>query len=340
MNIIEKEETISYFDLSANQSSDMKPFLNFDQMKNELSIASEINNAQVIIEPIEICDAIDFLKHHNFYSFSIYKKCLPANEVNTFSFNDCKLIYQFDLFLRRNLQVFTGYIENLIKCTIITSLCSNYNGKLQVGECYLDPEIYRTTDLYENFKKMFGSRIYQNKKSLPIKHHIDNKDGHIPLWVIMPELTFGETTKFIDSLTEEVQDNWVDYLFLESQYYKNETSLHPHIKKVSTSWISASWYIRNRTAHSSRLYGLNLNIAHPSFYAPTLRKLKTKRKSDNKDLFSYMLAMKQILVCHDDDVISQWNSFINEIDNKIDNTIVFLRKIGFVDFFKEHLLIE
>ena len=40
----EKEETISYFDLSANQSSDMKPFLNFDQMKNELSIASEINN--------------------------------------------------------------------------------------------------------------------------------------------------------------------------------------------------------------------------------------------------------------------------------------------------------
>ena len=53
-----------------------------------------------------------------------------------------------------------------------------------------------------------------------------------------------------------------------------------------------------------------------------------------------MLAMKQILVCHDDDVISQWNSFINEIDNKIDNTIVFLRKIGFVDFFKEHLLIE
>ena len=66
-----------------------------------------------------------------------------------------------------------------------------------------------------------------------------------------------------------------------------------------------------------------------------------KKKTDNKDLFAYMLAIKQILICHNSSVHDEWNRFIEEIENKImTSSIVEKTKIGFPECWKDCLIIK
>lgn len=344
-------EEYSYYCLEEDKTHSMKQFLDFDRIKEELKNPSEINKAFVTINESEEVAARNFLVNHNYYSFSIYKKCLPFREENPeFCFSDCVAVYEFDSFLRNNLQKFTGDIENLIKASIINSLCSNYEGKFQKGQCYLDYNIYKSNKDAEDMIQRLGSRAYQNIRSLPIKHHIENKEGHIPLWVIIPELTFGETTHFIESLNDFYHEKWIDDLFFSNDLYGKDMELYgkqlrlkEHVSRVAVSWIGASWYLRNRSAHYGRIYALNFNSFPPSFYSPTLQLLKNckKKKSHNRDLFAYMIAIRQILICHDFNVKRDWNKFINKIEKHLSNsTILFDYKMGFPENFTEYLLLE
>ena len=184
-------------------------------------------------------------------------------------------------------------------------------------------------------------RLFELKaKSLPISHHVNNKNCKFPFWVVVPELTFGETTKIIELLNDKYYTFWLEELFFSNDYYKNEANLKEHIISASKSWIAATWFIRNVCAHYGRLYARNFNVGVPRLYTPVLRKMKDygKKKTDNKDLFAYMLAIKQILICHNSSVHDEWNRFIEEIENKImTSSIVEKTKIGFPECWKDWL---
>lgn len=339
-----EEKPYTYYCLEPDHNRSMKQFLNFDKIKQELEKPSVSNNAIVKIEKEDEQEVKNFLINHNYYSFSIYKKQLPIRENNVFDFKDCLEIYEFDSFLRNNLQKFTGDIENLVKASLINSLCSNYEGELQVGECYLDISLYCNEQSALEMIKTFGKRAYSSTQSLPIKHHIENKEGYLPLWVIIPELTFGETTHFISFLSKDYRQKWIQDLFLTNDIYSKESGLHLHIINSVMSWIRAGWFLRNRSAHYGRIYGLPFRSVRPTFYTPTLRKLKAKRlkqKKDNEDLFALMLSMKQVLLCHDSIVQLEWDQFIKEIDSKLEGSeIVFHDKMGFPDDYCSFLLIN
>ncbi|KPJ22239.1 Abi family protein [Streptococcus phocae] len=338
----QEDSKVKYFLLEADQTKSMKSFSEFDDLKKKLSTPNTVTKAKVIINDSEMEFAKQFLFQTNYYSFSIYKKCLPNRDEKEFSFNDCVQLYNFNNFLRENLMKFTGKIELLIKSSIVHSLCSYYSGKLQKGECYLDTTIYVNSDECSNILKRIGRSLYSNQsKSLPIKHHIKKKNHKFPLWVIIPELTFGETTKFIEKLDKEYYNNWINELFLKNDYFNNP-AMKDHIISSSMSWISATWYIRNVCAHYGRLYGCNFNVGVPTFYTPEYRKLKSKgkKKSHNKDLFAYMLAIKYLLICHSKLVQNEWNNFILEIQSKFDSDIIEKKKIGFPDNWEDFLTIE
>ena len=332
-----------YYCLEIDRENTMKSFMNFDSIVSELKNPSEFNKASVVVNEENKKEADAFLLNHNYYAFSIYKKTLPVRDNQIFDFRDCVEVYEFDSFLRNSLQKFTGYIENLVKASIINSLCSNYSGELQKAQCYLDPFIYKNEEIAEDTIRHFGRRAFISNQALTIKHHIDNRNGHIPLWVILPELTFGETTHFIESLKDEYREMWISDLFLKNSYYNGVKGLDQHIKNVAHSWITASWALRNRCAHYSRVYGLNFNIGNPRFYTVTLRELKdtNKKKSDNRDLFAFMLAIKNVLICHDNSIQLEWNAFIDSIKEKLDNSeIVLPYKMGFPEGYIKYLKID
>lgn len=80
-------------------------------------------------------------------------------------------------------------------------------------------------------------------------------------------------------------------------------------------WFSSTWYMRNVCAHYGRLYGSNFNVGSPSFFSEDFRKIKRygKKKTYNRDLFAYMLAIKNILLFHSLSVQSDWNGFLEGI---------------------------
>lgn len=339
-----KNISVKYYALTPDKNSSMKEFLEFDKLKKKLARPVKKTGAKVIINGSDEAFAKQFLFQTNYYDFSIYRKCLPKREDTTFSFQDCVELYEFNSFLRENLMKFTGKIELLIKSSIIHTLCSNYEGNLQKGECYLDKSIYKNENDYQEFIERIGMRLFELKdKSLPISHHVSNKDCKFPFWVVVPELTFGETTKIIEQLNDKFYSLWVEELFLSNDYYKNDDNMQDHIISASKSWISATWFIRNVCAHYGRLYARNFNVGVPRFYTPVLRKMKEygKKKTDNKDLFAYMLAIKQILICHNSSIHDEWDSFINEIERKfMTSSIIEKTKIGFPECWKDCLIIK
>ena len=334
---------VKYFLLEKDNTRTMKLFLEFEKFKEELAVPNKNTGAMVVVKESEVELAKQFFFQNNYYSFSIYKKCLPNRDNKEFTFSDCVLLYDFNDFLRENLMKFTGKIEQLIKSSIVHSLCSYYEGELQKGECYLDSSIYVNKSECEATIKRMGQSLYSNKsKSLPIRHHIDNKNYKFPIWVIIPELTFGETTKFIEKLNKDYYEFWIEELFIVKDKF-NVPSLRDHIISSARSWISASWYIRNVCAHYGRLYGCNFNTGVPTFYAEDLRKLKAveKKKRDNKDLFAYMIAIKNLLICHSEQVQLDWNNFVCDLEIKISSSqIIERKKIGFPEKWKEYLIIS
>lgn len=342
-NLKEKETTIKYYALTPDEDKNMKCFFEFKQLKDKLATPIVETRPRVIIKDEE--SAQQFLFQTNYYDFSIYTKCLPEKSDSEFVFQDCIELYDFNSFLQENLMKFTGKIELLIKSTIIHTLCSNYSGELQDGECYLDRSIYKNDNQYIELIERIGTRLYNSSsKSLPVSHHVENKNCKFPLWVVIPELTFGETTKLIESLNDDFYELWIKELFLSNDYYKKEDdSVKKHIIAASKSWISAAWFIRNVCAHYGRLYAKYFNVAVPKFYSPIFREIKKigKKRNDNKDLFAFMLAIKQILICHNSSVHNQWNIFIREIYEKIENSnIIETTKIGFPEIWEKYLLIN
>ena len=342
--IKEKNIPVRYYTLVPDESSSMKEFLEFEKLKEKLARPVENTGAKVIINESEETFAEQFLFQTNYYDFSIYRKCLPRREDSIFSFRDCIELYEFNSFLRENLMKFTGKIELLIKSSIVHTLCSNYKGSLQNGECYLDKSIYKNEDEYQEVIERIGMSLFNaTTKSLPVSHHVNKKNCKFPLWVVVPELTFGETTRIIELLNDELYNLWIEGLFFSNDYYKNDATMKDHIISASKSWISATWFIRTVCAHYGRLYARNFNMGVPRFYAPVFRKIKNygKKKTHNKDLFAYMLAIKQILICHNSSVHDEWDTFINEIERKfMTSSIIEKTKIGFPECWKDCLIIK
>ena len=155
-----KNISVKYYALAPDKNSSKKEFLEFDKLKKKLARPVKKTGAKVIINESDEAFAKQFLFQTNYYDFSIYRKCLPKREDTTFSFQDCIELYEFNSFLRENLMKFTGKIELLIKSSIIHTLCSNYEGNLQKGECYLDKSIYKNENDYQEFIERIGMRLF------------------------------------------------------------------------------------------------------------------------------------------------------------------------------------
>lgn len=326
------------FELTPDEDRKMKPFYTVDQLIEELRYST--------VDPLtftesEISFAQEFFSYTNYYSFSIYKKQLPKKAGKAYSFSDCMVLYDFNYYLRSELNRITGKIELMLKSSFLKSVCQNYEGELQKGECYLDSNLYRNIEEFEEVK-LIMERIVSESKTLPIRHHLENKKGKIPLWVVMPELTFGETTGLISSMKDEIKNQWIEDSFISLN--RIDRKIHgEELKNKIYGWFSAAWYIRNRCAHYSRLYGCNFNVANPGFFSIDFRKIKKygKKKNHNKDLFAYMLAIKNILVFHSLVTQSEWNVFLNgmQIYLASNSGILIPSKIGLTDNWYECLKI-
>lgn len=329
------------FKFSRETSTLVKPFLNIDGLIHRLECS---DNLPLTFSTSERSEARLVLKTRNYYSLSIYKKQLPYdNQHNSFTFSDLMQLAHFDEFLRQAISPFTYRIEEMMKTTVVTSACVNYKGPYQKGEFYLDEKLYLNTEKYNEVLESLEKTVEENQTSLAFKHHLDKKQGRIPLWVLAEEMTFGQISFFFSSLNNDIKKNWVYYGFL-SRHQKLKKIKGEEIQARLFSWFSAAWFLRNLCAHNQRIYGKLLISGNPQLYSHDMRKMKRygKKKNDNRDLFAYLISLKNILLFDSRETHQRWNVFLETLDERLsqDSKIVHLSKIGFVDDWKELLKIN
>lgn len=182
------------------------------------------------------------------------------------------------------------------------------------------------------------------KKELYIEHYIKNYGGHIPFWVLVETLTFGELIYFYNYLASDIRKAWTNYFF------KQEV-----VKNSEIEWLKTLQFLRNDCAHDNRLYGktfnftplINLNdleLIYGKKYAEmSLKKkrsipiedhekfdeLKVVIEKTKKTLFSGLLVMRNFIQNSSQYTISKWNNFLNDLEEEIDLNNIPLMRIGF-----------
>lgn len=308
----------------ASEKLMMKDFQNFDSMIEELE---KKQNTPLTFSDEERLFAVEFFKYHNYYSFGIYRKLLPRREEKPYSFTECLTLYQFDTFLRENINKFTGVVELMFRATLVQQLCDYYKGDLHKGEFYLDYEIYNSKSNANEVLLAFNKRILSSKSDSAI-HHIKNKDGRIPFWVIVEEATFGELYHFLTVLKPDYLEYWVTNSF-NKQY-----------KKHFSSWIRTTNFMRNACAHYSRIYGRYFTVSPPKLLKEDLKKAGIKA-NENKTLFANMLAIKNIIKFNPL-VIDEWNDFLEDIEVKLSENECLIKpyRMGYPENWRECLTIS
>lgn len=243
--------------------------------------------------------AQEFFQYNNYYNFSIFPKLLPC-QGDKYSYTDALRIYQIDEFLRREIHYFTSRIEKWIKTSVAYHLSHIHEStEYAKAECYLDPALYNSRKTYLETMESFSEALHKSKEPF-IEHHFKQRNGCIPIWVLVEELTFGQVDTFLSVLNTDYRNEWSDRVFGREN------------RKFVLSWISVSRYLRNISAHHSRFYGKKYIVL------PRLKKEDMKQygvtNGDKNTLFVALLVLKSLLSFHSLQVQSEWNLFMDNLE--------------------------
>lgn len=327
-------------------------------------MVAKLKEHGVIIQSDDESKLIELLKVTNYYKLSIFIKLLDANKNLS-----CLLqLYEFDNFLKHELTPLLKDIENLFKTNLTYYLVNNYESfcnsnctqsqKQHCAECYLDYGIYDSKNkdkITEILSKFAESALNKRKKELYIEHHIKNYGGHIPLWVLIETLTFGEIVHFYSFLSSNVRKEW-----------KNSFFNVPVIKESEIEWLKTLQFLRNDCAHDNRLYGKTFNfsplihkkdLAHifgedkANLHLLKKRKVPMSRKLEfdelnkqieksKKTLFTALIIMRYFIEASSQRTQENWNTFLAQLENEIKTKNIPLFRIGFKHNWKDLLQLK
>ncbi|MFJ5746819.1 Abi family protein [Bacillus cereus] len=313
-----------------NRSSEEMPMNEYKtvgQIIEELSLKADF---PLVFSESEKEMAKEFFVVHNYYSFQIYRKFLPRVEGKIYSFTDCLTLYRFNDFLREEINKFAGIVELLFRSTLVTHLCTYYEGDFHKGEFYLDKSIYAKESVANEILLGFSNRIKESKSDAVI-HHIEKKNKAIPFWLIVEEATFGELYHFVTCLNQDYRHYWIDQAFGKAH------------RKFMMSWVKSVNIMRNTCAHYGRIYARYFSTVPPKLKKEDMLKAGMPKggNNNNKTLFAQLLTLKN-LIKYNSFYHDEWNLFIDKLDLMIfDNKdIIALWRMGFPINWKECLQIS
>lgn len=203
-------------------------------------------------------------------------------------YSDFVRMYKFEHELRNILLKYTLIIEESLKNVFVV-----YLNSIEASADFLtDINQYETgqnniNNAIESIKKVFDKQT--NKHSNPIKRK-NKQNLSVPYWIIINELTLGETIKLIINLEEKhrtkILENCVNYFTkMELKYNSSFSSeekenYYNHINAMR-ELLSIIGRFRNNLAHNQPIYNFNVK----EYYSPkkntinyALPKAKSKRE--------------------------------------------------------------
>ena len=264
-----------------------------------------------IIDNEKLCR--DVLSRINYYRLSAYFLPFKNADRETYrsgtTFTKVYSIYEFDRRLRSLLLFATEEIEVYIRAQISYYYAHKYDSL-----AYEDNSKFNTRHDHEKFLSYIQTEIARNKDVLFVKHHIDNYNGKLPIWVVIELFSFGMLSKFFSDMLLPDQK-----ALAKDMFGYNAT--------VIRSWLQCCTSLRNICAHYGRLYFRDLGAIPVS--------PKGFQFSFDRKLFSSIIMLKQLYPDK-----NKWNSsFVSVLAAYIDEyqEHINLNHIGFPENWYEIL---
>lgn len=256
-----------------------------------------------------------YLENLSYYHLSIYFKYFQKEDkfYEGIKFRDVLRIYIFDNKLRFLLFEILERIEKSFKCKMSHSLCMAKN----------DAHWYLNKDLFESEEKYLGiiNTITENvdkSKELSIYHYKETYSQPTlpPIWTILEILSFGQCCHIYNSLKKEYRNK------IARSFGEND--------KFISNWMLCSSTLRNHCAHYSRLWNRNLT------YFPKINHKLYKKyfNLENNNIYNHLVILQILL-----NKINPTSSWLEKLEELINQYKINVKKMGFPDNWKENFLI-
>jgi abortive infection bacteriophage resistance protein len=165
-------------------------------------------------------------------------------------------IYEFDRQLRLLVLDAVERIEVAVRCDIAHRLGKRHRiaherpDELDTKFCTQVNPATGTTK-YQEWTAKLGAAVSKARKEDFVKHHQEKYGGRMPIWVITELWDFGLLSRFFAGM------QYRDQTYIARRYGLQEG-------KYLASWLRAINFIRNVSAHHSRLWNRNI-VERPRF---------------------------------------------------------------------------
>lgn len=261
----------------------VKPFISYSSQINKLR-----HDKKLIIEDDDF--AVSLLQNIGYYALiGGYKHPFINTHTRRYEndtrFEDIVALYYFDEELRCLFFKYLCRVERRIRSLISYHFTESY-GEQQ--SAYLNISNYSKSPKYTNdiikLMKILSNLANSNRDHEYIVYQ-RNKYHNVPLWVLMNALTFGQTSKMFQFLTQNMQGK----ICKDFEYVK---------KNEMIKFLKISTLFRNVCAHSERLFSYKTHIdipdtlLHKKLGIPQNGTMYSKGKND---LFSVVIIFRYLL---------------------------------------------
>lgn len=214
---------------------------NVMELKKPTTFAEQVEllkSKNIIINNPEEC--MNFLSRTNYYRLSGYLLPFRCKDED-----QCFINLPFERII--NLYIFDAKLRNLISSAIeviethLRTQLAYYHAHKYGAEGYMHKENFNLRHNHSAFCKHIADCIYENRKTLVVKHHKEQYNGHFPIWVIIDYFSIGMLSYFYRGMKNRDKS-----YIAENIYGVNYQTLE--------SWLRCLTDLRNRCAHYSRLY--------------------------------------------------------------------------------------
>lgn len=319
--------------------------------------------------PLPLSELIDLLRNHHNISFNKTEKekaelLLPyigygrlasfsLNTSQEISFTSLLQLYNIDRYLRNSISRLMPTIEITLKNKLSQAIV-NFHNKNDAflyektdSEIWIqDPKKQAIKDNWLAFSIETILSIYKTRSSL--KAALNKYQGHLPIWFLLDNLTFGSVSKLLPLLDKD--------LVFDCSNQMVDTK-----PAAIFSICQALLILRNAVYHNSRVLGTNFTFSI-KLDKDSETKIKDGLKEDpsknyskkenakilddaKHHIFTGLLAMKLFYSKLPAPEVTKWNTFVQKLNNKfvscnIMDNILQSKKYYFPKNWKDILIIS
>ncbi|WP_225048597.1 Abi family protein [Lacticaseibacillus kribbianus] len=222
----------------------------------------------------------------------------PEHYATGSSFNEILALYNFDADLRATLYRSLLKYESVLGAEISYKFSEAYpeaNAYLAIDKYNRDPhQTGMVVGTISSLSRELQAQWRQHDEENAVKHYV-NKHGHVPLWVLVNFMTFGELNYFYANLTESLQ------LKIAKDFTQQRTTAY-HLEQYSTTPIEALLAInkivntfRNAVAHGEITFSRHLNKSTKMYPIKQALQRKDVILHSQAGVFELIFSLKLVL---------------------------------------------